>query len=108
MVLDRGPVLVRDPDRGFVERALRVAAGARQRLEAEAPLRRFIGGMPGASEIGGVRVGLVLDPQEGCRVVRDVGVLCDHERDRLAAVDDPVVMEGPQRRAGRSDVVPVT
>ena len=105
MVLDRDPVFVLDPDRRF-SKAPRASPRACH-AHTEALLGWHVGVIPREIEIRPVRLDLVLDPHEGRRVIRNAEVLGHHQRDRLAAIHDFVVIEGSEGRTRRSDVVPV-
>ena len=56
-------------------------------------------------EIGDVRVGLIMDADQRRREARNLQRLGHHQRDGLRAVNDPIIVKRPERRAVRRAVV---
>ena len=105
MMLDGDMVLVGDLDRGAVEGFLGVATRAGHRLDAGALLLRLVGLVPVELHIRGVHRGLIFHLHQRGGVAGDAELFRYHERHRLAAIDDLLVIEGAERRAGRRDFV---
>ena len=61
--------------------------------------------VPLRGEIGRLRGGSVCDPHEARSVARQLESIRDDERDRLAVVEDLRVVQRPQRRARRRELI---
>ena len=103
-MLDRDVILAAVAHRGRGERLLGRAArlwrGERVlgRLQCDGPVTLTI-------QIGDVRFFIVFHADQRRREARDLRLFGDHQRDRLAAEPDPVVVERPERRTFRSHLV---
>ena len=58
-----------------------------------------------APEVGDVWVGLIIDADQRRREARNLQRLGHHQRDGLRAVNDPIIVKRPERRAVRRAVV---
>ena len=99
-MLDRDEIFAFVPDLGGGKRLVGVAARFWRRVDC-------LGFVQPLMQVGDVGFLFVFHAHQRSREPRDLEILGQHQRDRLAAEHDLVVVQRPERRTARRDVVHV-